>query len=136
MVWTLQKQKILRRGGKNTQKNYTKKIFTTQIATMGVITLGCDHILKCEVRRALGSIACMLNRFSGVLLFATLWTVAHQAPLYMGFSKQEYWSRLLCLQGTFPTQGLNPCLLCLLHWQTDSLPLAPHGKRLGSVATD
>ena len=38
--------------------------------------------------------------------------------------------------GVFPTQGLNPCLLCLLHWQTDSLPLAPHGKRLGSVATD
>ena len=30
----LQKQKILRRGGKNTQKNYTKKIFTTQIITM------------------------------------------------------------------------------------------------------
>ena len=29
-----QKQKILRRGGKNTQKNYTKKIFTTQITTM------------------------------------------------------------------------------------------------------
>ena len=31
MVWSLQKQKILRRGGKNTQKNYTKKIFMTQI---------------------------------------------------------------------------------------------------------
>ena len=30
----LQKQKILRRGGKNTQKNYTKKVFTTQIITM------------------------------------------------------------------------------------------------------
>ena len=28
-VWTYEKQKILRRGGKNTQKNYTKKIFTT-----------------------------------------------------------------------------------------------------------
>ena len=33
-IWTSQKQKILRRGGKNTQKNYTKKIFTTQIITM------------------------------------------------------------------------------------------------------
>ena len=30
----LQKQRILRRGGKNTQKNYTKKIFMTQITTM------------------------------------------------------------------------------------------------------
>ena len=34
MVWTYQKQKILRRGGKNTQKNYTKKIFMTQITMM------------------------------------------------------------------------------------------------------
>ena len=34
MVWTKQKQKILRRGGKNTQKNCTKKIFTTQIIMM------------------------------------------------------------------------------------------------------
>ena len=29
------------------------------------------------------------------------------------------------LQGIFPTQGLNPCLLCLLHWQVGSLPQAP-----------
>ena len=35
----------------------------------------------------------MLNRFSHVLLFAT---VAHQAPLSMGFSRQEYWSGLPC----------------------------------------
>ena len=34
MVWTKQKQKILRRWGKNTQKNYTKKIFMSQIITM------------------------------------------------------------------------------------------------------
>ena len=32
------------------------------------------------------------------------------------------------LQGIFPTQGLNPRLLCLLHWQAGSLPLAPPGK--------
>ena len=32
------------------------------------------------------------------------------------------------LQGIFPTQGLNQCLSCLLHWQADSLPLAPPGK--------
>ena len=31
------------------------------------------------------------------------------------------------LQEIFPTQGLDPHLLCLLHWQTNSLPLAPHG---------
>ena len=32
------------------------------------------------------------------------------------------------LQGIFPTQGLNPGLLCLLHWQAGSLRLAPPGK--------
>ena len=56
----------------------------------------------------------MLNRFSHVQLFATLWTVACQAPLSMGFSRQKYWSGLPCppLQGIFPTQGSN---LGLLH---------------------
>ena len=38
----------------------------------------------------------MLSHFSRVRLFATLWTVAHQAPLSMGFSKQKYWSGLPC----------------------------------------
>ena len=37
-----------------------------------------------------------LSRFSRVRLFATLWTVARQAPLSMGFSRQEYWSGLPC----------------------------------------
>ena len=38
----------------------------------------------------------MLSRFSHVWLFATLWTIAHQAPLSSGFSSQEYWSGLPC----------------------------------------
>ena len=36
----------------------------------------------------------MLSHFSRVRLFATLWTVAYQAPLSIGFSRQEYWSGL------------------------------------------
>ena len=49
--------------------------------------------------------------------------------LSMGFSRQEYWSGLpSLLQGIFPTQGLNPHLLCLLHQQAGSLSLAPPGK--------
>ena len=39
---------------------------------------------------------CVLSCFSPVQLFATLWTVACQAPLFMGFSRQEYWSGLPC----------------------------------------
>ena len=38
---------------------------------------------------------CMVSHFSHVPLFATLWTVAHQAALSMGFSRQEYWRGLL-----------------------------------------
>ena len=61
--------------------------------------------------------------------FATLWTVGHQAPLSMGFSRQEYWSGChALLQGIFPTQGLNSRLLHHLHWRVGSLPLAPLGK--------
>ena len=35
----------------------------------------------------------------------------------------------------FPSQGSNWCLLCLLHWQGDSLPLAPPGKRMLRAST-
>ena len=47
--------------------------------------------------------ACVLNHFSHVQLFVTLWTIAHQAPLSMGFSRQEYRSGL-----PFPTPGNLP----------------------------
>ena len=68
-----------------------------------------------------GMHACILNRFSHVRLFVTVWIVAHQAPLSMGFSRQEYWSGLHAfLQEVFQTQGKNPCLLHLLHWQAGS----------------
>ena len=39
---------------------------------------------------------CVLSHFSRVQLCGTLWTVDHQAPLSMGFSRQEYWSGLPC----------------------------------------
>ena len=46
----------------------------------------------------------------------TPWTAAHQAPLSMGFSRQEHWSgRHALLQGTFPAQRSNPLLLHLVH---------------------
>ena len=66
---------------------------------------------------------------SHVQLFGTSWTVAHQAPLSTEFSSQEYWSGLLFPPpGVLLTQGLNPCLVSLLHWQTDSLPLCHLGN--------
>ena len=51
----------------------------------------------------------MLNRFSSARLFATPWTVAYQAPLSMGFSRWEYWSRLPFLStGDLPNPGIEP----------------------------
>ena len=38
------------------------------------------------------------------------------------------------LQGIFPTQRLNLCLLCLLHWQVDSLPAEPPGRPQSAIA--
>ena len=60
----------------------------------------------------------------------TPWTVAHRAPLSMGFSSQEYWSGLPCpsSRGILPTQGSNLHLSCLLYWQASSLPLGPTKK--------
>ena len=52
---------------------------------------------------------CMLSHFSHVWLCATPWTVTHQAPLPMGFSRQEYWSVLPCpLPGDLPSPGIEP----------------------------
>ena len=51
----------------------------------------------------------MLNHFSCVWFFATLWTIACQAPLSMGFSRQEYWSALPCPSpGHLPDPGIEP----------------------------
>ena len=52
---------------------------------------------------------CMLSCFSHVQLFVTLWTVAHQAPLSKGFSRQGYWSGLPCPPPeNLPDPGIEP----------------------------
>ena len=54
----------------------------------------------------------MLSCFSHVWLFMILWTVAHQGPLSMGFSRQEYWSGLPCPSpGDPPDPGIEPMSL-------------------------
>ena len=64
-----------------------------------------------------------------VQLFGTLWTIACQAPLSMGFSRQEHWSGCHAfLQRIFLTQGSNLHLLHLLLWQVGSLTIEPPGK--------
>ena len=60
----------------------------------------------------------VLSCSSPVQLLGILWTIASQAFLTVGFSRQEYWSGLPC-----PPPGDLPdrCLLYLLHWQAGSL---------------
>ena len=55
---------------------------------------------------------------SHIRLCATPWTVARQAPLSTGFSRQECWSGLPCPpQANLPDPGIKPASLCLLHWR-------------------
>ena len=71
-------------------------------------------------------LVCTLSHFGCVQLFATTWMLAHQAPLTMGFSRQEYWSGLPFLPpGDLPDPGTEPTSLESPALQADSLPLAP-----------
>ena len=69
----------------------------------------CVHVFSC---------------FSHLQLFGALWAVAHQAPLSMGFFRQEYWNRLPCPPpGVPPNPGIEPKYL-MSPPLAGSLPLA------------
>ena len=70
----------------------------------------------------------VLGHFSCIQFFATLWTVAFQAPLSMGFSSQEYWSGLPCpLPGNLPNPGIKVVSPASPAFQVDSLSLEVTG---------
>ena len=67
-----------------------------------------------------------VKSLSHVQLFATPWTVAYQAPVSMGFSRQEYWSGLpFPSPGALPDPGIKPGSPAL---QADTLTSEPPGK--------
>ena len=69
---------------------------------------------------------CMLSHFSCVWLFATLWTVARQAPLSMGFFRHEHWNGLLCpTPGDLPNPEIESMSSAM---QADSLLLSHQGS--------
>ena len=73
----------------------------------------------------------MLSCLSHFPLFVTLWTVAHQVPLSMGFSRQESWSELPCPPpGDLPDSGTEPLFLMPPILVGGLLPLVPPGKSL------
>ena len=80
----------------------------------GWITTVSDHMLCCA------------ESLSHVRLFTTPRTIARQAPLSMGFSRQEYWNGLLCPPpGDLPNPGIERRSVSLL---ADSLPFETPGK--------
>ena len=73
--------------------------------------------------------ASMLSRISCVQLFATLWTVACQAPLSTRFSRQEHWSGLPCPSpGTILDPGIKPASPVAPALQADCLLLSYQGS--------
>ena len=74
------------------------------------------------------ALLCVCQSLSRVQLFATAWTVAHQAPPSMGFSRQDYWSGLPCPStGDLPDPGIETGSPAL---QADSLPFELPSKPL------
>ena len=80
-------------------------------------------------RKVLFFLACflgMLSRFSRVPFFVTPWTAAHQAPLSMGFPRQEYWSGLqFPFGGDLPDPGIEPSSPAM---EGGFFPTEPPGK--------
>ena len=92
----------------------------------GQIDDGCIFLDNYNDNKKNYSFSSKVKLLSHVRLFVTLWTVAYQAPLSMGFSRQEYWSGLsVPSPGDLPNPGIEPESPAL---QTDALLSEPPGK--------
>ena len=74
----------------------TKWDYTQAVPVMDTILLFFTSSFALHSSSSRPQHSCKLSRFSHVQFFVTLWTAALQAPLCMGFSRQEYWSGLSC----------------------------------------
>ena len=89
---------------------------------MTFLFLVFTHLYECALK-----FCKKVKLLSRVRLFATPWTVAYQAPLSMGFSRQECWSGLpFPSPGDLPDPGIEPGSPAL---QADALPSEPPGKQ-------
>ena len=106
-------------------------MFITAVFTMPKFESKQEAIQQVKGKTNCG--ARVLSCFSRARLFATLWTVAHQAPRPWDSPRKN--SGAGChtlLQGIFLTQGSNPCLLRLLHCRR-FFTTEPPGKPLGDT---
>ena len=107
---------------------HSSKAFTDHCLTSRVHDQ-CYWPFQAGWERSLRENASMLSRFSPVQLFATPWTVAHQAPPSMGFSRHEYWSGLpFPFPGDLPDSGIEPRSAVAPALQAVSLPLSHQGS--------
>ena len=114
------------------QSNELHKYFITCSTIKAWVNSECKPEQYRQVILSTSVENCVQNCFSCVWLFATLWTIACQTPLSLGFSRQEYWSGLPCPPPVdLPNPGIKPTSLKSLYWQACSLPLAPPRKRAG-----
>ena len=88
-------------------------VFSPRAALWCAEELVLFEIIIRNVRASYSHVVCVCAQLlSGVWLFTTPWTVAHQAPLSMGFPRQEYWSGLPCPPpGNLPNPGIKPTSL-------------------------
>ena len=94
---------------------------TSYLCSDFLIQILCFHLPDEHLRITWKKVK--VKSLSHVWLFVTPWTVAYQAPRFMGFSRQEYWSRLpFPSPGDLPNPGIKPGSPAL---QTDALPSEP-----------
>ena len=75
------------------------------------------------------TVLCCVQSLRHVWLFATLWTIARQALVSMGFSRQKYWNGLTCPPpGGLPKPGIGPVSPVSPASQANSLPLSRPAK--------
>ena len=87
----------------------------------------CDHLQILVLLHML--CYAVLSHFSCVRLFATLWTIACQAPLSMRILQSRILGWIACRPPRESSKLRDQThISCLLHWQAGSLPLAPPGK--------
>ena len=131
--------KALLRGKFIAIQSYLKKHEKSQIGNLTLHLMQCGLLQRWSEDLAVmhGIVFCLyftlrvlqfleVKSLSCVRLFATPWTVAYQASLSMGFSRQEYWSGLpFPSPGDLPDPGIKPRSPTL---QEDTLPCEPLGK--------
>ena len=81
--------------------------------------------------RPFDNAVCVLNCFSPIRLIATLWTVAHQTPLFIGLSQQEWWSGVpFPTPEDLPDPGIKPPSLASPALESRFYTTNPPGKPL------